>query len=269
MNNIFTATMKRILVISAMLIFSIVASAQTEDVPLAGGVRQNSGLSTIFHTWGFIGDSLSSGEHEYYDAGGGKHYVDLYEYSWGQRICAATGAKGDNYGQGGETAGGWLEHFWDKVANRNGNIDAKASPKQAYIIALGVNDRGRGVPKDKFAEQYSGIIDRILSIQPKAKIFVVTMPRDNQDREPYNEVIRSVAAKYPGSAYILDIHKYGPDYSDPAFRTLYFLGGHMNAAGYEFTAWMFMNYIDWIIRHNPTDFAQAAFIGTDYSWKKQ
>ena len=40
------------------------------------------------------------------------------------------------------------------------------------------------------------------------------------------------------------------------------MGGHLNAAGYQYTAWLMMSYIDWIIRHNMQDFSQAAFIGT-------
>lgn len=260
--------MKRFALICGLLLsMSAFAQIPTVDQPLAGGVQPVAGLASIFRTWGFIGDSLSSGEHEYYDADGKKRYVDLYEYSWGQMICRATGATGDNYSQGGETAGGWIKHFWEDLNNKNGGIDAKASPKQAYIIALGVNDRGRGVPMEEFEANYCGIIDRVMSIQPKAKFFLVTMPRDNQNREPHNEIIRKIADKYD-NAYVIDIHKYGPNYADPAFRELYFLGGHMNAAGYQFTAWMFMNYIDWIIRHNPADFAEVAFIGTEYSHKK-
>ena len=69
-------------------------------------VLQQPGFCSIFRSWGFIGDSLCSGEHEYHKSDGSKGYADLYEYSWGQFICYATGAKGDNYSQGGETARG-------------------------------------------------------------------------------------------------------------------------------------------------------------------
>ena len=143
---------------------------------------------------GFIGDSLCSGEHEYHKPDGSKGYIDLYDYSWGQRICSATGAKGENYSQGGETVRGWIEHFWNAPKNNNHNIDAKADPKQAYIIALGVNDTYRKHPvsdvdtdvnlqdftknAQTYAGCYAGIIQRIQTIQPNAKIFVVTRPRE-------------------------------------------------------------------------------------------
>ena len=60
-----------------------------------GMVSQHPGYCSIFHSWGFIGDSLCSGEHEYHKPDGSKGYIDLYDYSWGQRICSATGAKGE------------------------------------------------------------------------------------------------------------------------------------------------------------------------------
>ena len=69
------------------------------------------------------------------------------------------------------------------------------------------------------------------------------------------------------NVYVIDLFRYGPSYaSGTNFRDSFFLGGHMNAAGYEYTAWMFMTYIDWIIRNNMDDFSQVAFIGTDYEY---
>ena len=41
----------------------------------------------------------------------------------------------------------------------------------------------------------------------------------------------------------------------------------MNVAGYQYTAWEFMTYIDWIVRNNYTEFAEVAFIDTDYKHK--
>ena len=40
----------------------------------------------------------------------------------------------------------------------------------------------------------------------------------------------------------------------------------MNAMGYEYTAWMFMTYINWIIEQQPEDFQQVGFIGTPYKY---
>ena len=120
------------------------SAADTDENPIAT-VSQLPGYCTIFHQWGFIGDSLCSGEHESLDEQGHKGYHDYYDYSWGQRICRACGTEGQNFSQGGETAKGWIQHFWDTTNNRNANVSAKHNPKQAYIIALGVNDRNTGI----------------------------------------------------------------------------------------------------------------------------
>lgn len=252
--------------------------------PLAH-VSSKPGFCSIFHSWGFIGDSLASGEHESRDKNGKKGYHDFYDYSWGQRMCAAMGVKGDNYSQGGETAKGWISHFWDQPSNRNHNIDAKASPKQAYIIALGVNDQNQkvavGDPEkdickddfnknaDTYSGNYGGIIQRVRSISPDSKIFLVTNPGRKEDKatENYNQAIRKMATLFDG-IYIIDLAKYAaPLYKEGTeFRKKFFLGGHMNAMGYEYTAWMFMTYINWIIEQQPEDFQQVGFIGTPYKY---
>lgn len=280
--------MKKFLLLLFFAAVSFNVSASTvsgEQRPVDNPIRTVSsdpGFCGIFHSWGFIGDSLCSGEHEYHREDGSKGYVDLYEYSWGQRMCAAIGAEGENYSQGGETAEGWIEHFWNNPDNNNNDIDAKTSPKQAYIIALGVNDAGRGYPagdvrkdinKDDytknagtFAGYYGGIIQRVKSIQPDAKFFVVTKPQSGRAEDEFNKVIRSMPEVFD-NVYVIDLFRYGPSYaSGTNFRDSFFLGGHMNAAGYEYTAWMFMTYIDWIIRNNMDDFSQVAFIGTDYEY---
>lgn len=255
--------------------------ATAGDTPLAV-VTQNPGFASIFRTWGFIGDSLSSGEHEYHHPDGSTGYIDLYPYSWGQYMCRAMGATGDNYSQGGETTSGWIEHFWNNPSNNNANIDARKSPKQAYVIALGVNDNTMGMARgdvktdidtadftknaNTFAGNYGGIIQRVKSLQPRAKIFVVTIPRDGYSRPGINDVIRSMASVFP-DVYVIDLEKFGPDYSEGSnIRSNYYMGGHLTAAGYQYTAWLMMSYIDWIVRHNMNDFREAAFIGTDFHY---
>lgn len=64
-------------------------------------------------------------------------------------------------------------------------------------------------------------------------------------------------------AYILA--QYGPDY-DGEFKKKFFVGGHMNAAGYILSAQMITSYIDYTVRHNFEDFSQVGFIGTPYKY---
>ena len=279
--------MKKIIVLLAVITFSAASYAKEEN-PLAN-VSSNPGLCGIFHKWGFIGDSLSSGEFEYKKPDGSNGYYDAYPYSWGQRMCALMGTKGDNYSKGGETAYGWISHFWDKPDNKNGNICAKDDPKQAYIIALGVNDvRMKTKPGKEFYQLgsfdtdvnpgdyslnaqtfigcYAGIIQRVRSIEPRCRIFLVTMPRVNggEEKVEYNKAIRHMADIFD-NIYILDLEKYVPDQyvQGSEWRKKYYLRGHLSPAGYEYTAWMFLTYIDWIIRNDMDAFKDVGFIGTD------
>lgn len=251
------------------------AAENSTENPLAE-IKETPGFCSIFHKWGFIGDSLCSGEHEYHKEDGSTGYADLYEYSWGSRMCAAMGTEGDVYSQGGETAGGWIKNFWDNPKNNNNNIDAKLSPKQVYVIALGCNDTNIQIPAGDvttdvdtldyknnaatFAGNYAGIIQRLKTIAPDAKFFVVTRPDDGTVVEAYNDVIRSMATLFDNT-YIIDLKRHAPVYDDE-FKQRYYMGGHLTAMGYQLTAWMMMTYIDWIIRNNPQDFKQAAFINT-------
>lgn len=268
----------KLLLFSLLLAFSASAQQVLSDENPLSDVSGKPGMTSIFRTWGFIGDSLSSGELESRNEDGSKGYHDFYEYSWGQYLCRAAGATGDNYSQGGETASGWIRNFWDNPSNRNNNISAKDSPKQAYIIALGVNDCTRGDKPgnvltdinhddflknaDTFAGNYGGIIQRVKSIQPQAKFFVVTMPSDGHNRDEYIDVIRQMPQVFD-NVYLIDLAKYAPDYSKGSYvRNNFYVGGHLNAAGYLYTSWLMMCYIDWIICNNMEDFSQVGFIGT-------
>ncbi len=232
--------------------------------------------TAIFRTIGFIGDSLSSGEFESRDSDGAPGYHDMFEYSWGQYIARKNGLTAYNFSRGGMTAKEYVESF----ADANGFWDpGKAC--QAYVIALGVNDvlnmrqevgsvanfdaEHPENSRDTFAGYYSRIIARLKAIQPRAKFFLVTMPKggDATDgiKAAHAKLLYDIAG-YFGNSYVIDLYKYAPVY-DENFRGRYFLYGHMNAAGYIFTANMVDAYIDYIVRHNPEDFNRVPFIGTD------
>jgi len=256
------------------------ADPKPQDNPIAV-INQNPGLCSIFHYWGFIGDSLCSGEFEYTKPDGKKGYWDCYEYAWGQRMCDLMGVKGEIFSKGGETALGWIDHFWNSNNNKLKNC-AKDNPKQAYIIALGVNDSSpKTIEKHNYALGsfdkdvdmndynknaktfigcYAGIIQRLKEMQPEVHIFLVTMPR--KGKEGYNDAIRAMADKF-SNVWLIDLARYATDfYESKEFRTLYKpeKHGHLTAAGYEYTAWEFMTYIDWIIRHNMPAFKEIGFM---------
>lgn len=252
--------------------------------PLAQ-IKVTVGMTSIFHSWGFVGDSLTSGEHEH-KINGVTNWVDLYDYSWGQQICRACGTEGYNFSVGGQTA-----KAWNSGTSARAWGGAQTNIKKSYIISLGTNDINRfnnnatgnypagnvatdinltdyNLNADTFAGHLGGTIQRIRSIQPKAKIFLVTMPKsfdpDNTNTNAWNQIIRNMTTKF-SNIYIIDVYNYAPLYG-AAFRAKYFMGGHMNAAGYQYMANMLMTYIDWIVRKYPADFAQEAFVGTSYTY---
>ena len=149
-------------------------------------------------------------------------------------------------------------------------------------MALGANDRNvkfevgsvktdvdlKDYAKNKrtYAGCYAGIIQRVRTLEPRCKIFVVTQPGVPDD-DPYNSVVRELAKTFEG-VYVVDLQKwiaqkYGKN--TDALK-IYFTGGHLNAMGYQMSAWVMMTGIDWIIRHNMEDFTKAGFIGTSLDY---
>lgn len=253
-------------------------------------IRRDVGFAAMFLKWGFIGDSLSSGCHNVH-IGGEATSVDFYDFSWGQFICRLCGTEGYNFSFGGQSALGWITNtkgdgvtpISDELKLRTWD-GAKTNLKDAYTIAFGVNDvnveasvgdastdigvynpaTDTDTNANTFAGHYAGVIQRIKSVQPKAKIFCITMPQGDQGHaQAYSEVIRSMA-DYFDDVYIIDLYTYAPAIGvDWSYR--YRQQYHLNAAGYLWTAYEIMTYIDWIVRNNWRAFNNVAFIGTDYT----
>ena len=253
-----------------------------EDENPLDTIRPNGGFCGIFRTIGCIGDSLSSGEFESLDEEGNRGWHDMYEYSWGQYIARTAGCKVYNFSRGGMTA----KWYWDSFADEN-DFWSEDKLCQAYIVALGVNDlincgqepgttgdicmEDYNRNADTFAGYYARIIQRIKSMQPKARFFLMTMPQDDEiesDAEKraladrHAELMHELADIFDYT-YVLDLRRYAPVY-DSEFHRRFFLSGHMNAAGYLLTAQMVMSGIDSIIRANMEDFSQVGFIGTPF-----
>ena len=236
--------------------------------------------TSIFRKMAFVGDSLSSGEFETRDENMNPGYHDMFEYSWGQYIARKNGLLAHSFSRGGMTAKEYIESF----AEEKGFWD-KEKACQAYVIALGVNDiYNQNQPlgdisdintenwrenKESFLGYYGAIISRYKEISPDAKFFFVSFPNE-ADRRDAEKTVSTVKALYSltevfDNAYVIDLYKYGPLY-DADFRDKYFLYGHMNPLGYILTAQLIDSYIDYIVRHNPEDFKNTAFIGTDIKY---
>ncbi len=244
-------------------------------------IVQNGGFCGILRRIVCVGDSLSSGEMEGL-MDGKRIYHYMYEYSWGQFMARDIGAEVYNCSRGGMTAKAYVETF----ADEQGFWDEKYSA-QGYIIALGVNDMARVIegemvygsladvhpdaPEENphtFVGSYAAIISRYKRLQPKAKFFLMTMPSHHMDDalgqyyDRHQQTMYELAELFE-NCYVLDFRKHAPDYN-AEFKKTFYLAGHMNAAGYRLTALMVESYIDYLIRHNPDDFRQIAFVGTPY-----
>lgn len=238
------------------------------------------GMTAIFRRIACVGDSLSSGELETWDPNGKKVYLDLYEHSWGQYLARMTGATVYNFSKGGMTAKEYIESF----ANSRNFWDPKLAC-DAYIIALGVNDlyglkQEIGTVADINADEpaqsaatlagYLGqLILRLRGIQPQAKFFFLTMPRENNTPEQAalgdaHAKLMYEFAEFFGNSYVIDLRKYGPVY-DEAFKNRFYGGGHLNTEGYYLTALEVASYIDYFIRHNPRDFRETGLAGLPYT----
>lgn len=231
--------------------------------------------TAIFRTMAFVGDSLSSGEFVSRGKDNSKGYHDYFEYSWGQFIARKNGLTAYNFSRGGMTAKEYMTSYAD--ANRFFQPEKAA---QAYVIALGVNDvlnAGQEIGsiadidiedyrnnKDTFAGYYAAIIQRYKKIQPRAKFFLVTMPKGErkEDKVRAHRELLYAFADFFENTYVIDLYQYGPEYDD-AFKKRFFLYGHMNPMGYLFTANIVDAYIDYIIRKNPEDFYRVPYIGTE------
>ncbi|MBR5453132.1 MAG: SGNH/GDSL hydrolase family protein [Clostridia bacterium] len=240
------------------------------------------GMCAIFRSFTCVGDSLSSGEFESLDESGNRGYHDMYEHSWISHIGRHCGSEVHNFSCGGLSAetyiNGYADYrgFWDKKYRSD-----------AYIFALGVNDiindhtpvgtiddvdvaDYRNNNHSTFAGQYSEIISRYKEIQPRAKMFLVTMPKDyktknDELKREHRDLLAKLCETFD-NCYLIDLYTYAPRF-DLEFKRKFFLGGHLNPAGYLLFSRMIETYIDSIVRRNPDDFRQVGFIGTDLYYK--
>lgn len=240
---------------------------------------ENGGYTNIFNKISCIGDSLTEGVFEYTENGEVK-YAGIPQgfepYSYPSQLARMTGATVGNYGVGGATAKSWLE------TTACTDCFKEENKAQAYIIALGTNDTNYdgnvdtdidisnyNNNADTFVGNYAKIIQKCLELQPKAKVFVVTIPKTRTDYHHAwttgNSQIKAIANKL--GVYVLDVFTYSESHDNPdEYKNHFYLGGHRSAIGYKQTAMEYATYISWIIYNNPDDFRDVQYIGTDYKF---
>ena len=231
-------------------------------------------FSTLL-TVGCIGDSLASGESAYTD-GGETEYVDLYDYSWPQFMAKLTGNTYYNFSKGGLSTRSWL------TSNKGASLAFDGDHTcTGYIIGLGVNDVVKlgqnylGASSDidtsdyhnngdSFYGNYARIIQMIQENQPKAKIFILTMPRDdNSTFADFNTAIRYMATVFD-NVYVIDLFKYYLEEFQSGFIENNKTSGHYNAIAYQYIGQLLLNELNNYMMKNYTEFKDVQFIGTEY-----
>ena len=225
---------------------------------------------------GAIGDSLASGECAY-KLGGVDRLVDIYKHSWPQYMARMSGNAYINFSKGGMNTRTWLTNEKGyPLASQSENIC------DAYIIGLGVNDANNlGLEylgtsndidtsdytnnEDTFYGNYAGIIQRMQELQPKAKFFLLTMPRTTTLYQTFNEAIRDIATILD-NCYVIDLEEHASEFGTGSFDNLNARNGHFNAIAYNNIAIQISKLISKYMYENYTEFSQVEFIGTDYEW---
>lgn len=248
-------------------------------------IKETDGYCQIFQTWGFIGDSTSSGVMNN-ELNPSTAYRAERKTSWCEIFCRRLNVIGTAYASGGTTTSSWLQSFGnDSVLGYRNNGEREAftqSAKDAYVIFLGINDSGKTggqndstTPlgsiddvKDDYTQNpdtyygnYARIIKMCQALNQYANIFCVTanyvMMGGSMKSYGYNDAIRDICEKYSNEkVYLLDIDAYTKDldYNDGSDFKILTNHLHPTPAGYVWMSHAIGTYIDWIIRNNPSKF---------------
>lgn len=234
-------------------------------------IDKTGGYCKIFRKIGVIGDSLTCGAQ---DTEGGNNAFDCWEHSWPNYLSIATGSEIVKLAKGGLMPSNWHSVFETTARNENNKCTA-------YIIMLGHNSSLSGTiddvdgtnPLNSTADtmygQYARIIGTLRDICPDAKIFCVTYPIWYIENNKKNKMIREIAEKL--NCYLIDLYKY--DTSKDVIQNNYDQHGfgtpqidkakiHYTPLAYLRWSWEIMSYIDYIIRHNISDFTNIGYINS-------
>ena len=141
------------------------------------------------------------------------------------------------------------------------DTDTPPAGKQDGVITGVVNS---------FAAYVGAVLNRILAIQPDAKIFYLTIRNlysQNQNSYnlwlQYNNVLRQIAEmpQYKDNVYIVDEAKFGANWRCHPIPRMW-TGAHLDVMGYKYMASYFNTMIDYVIQTHMSEFKQTMFIGS-------
>lgn len=218
---------------------------------------------SVFTRGLFIGDSLTAGTFNH-NEGGTMEYEVMPQFSFPKQIERFLGISITNKGVGGATCATWWE------AHQN---DTDYGNHDFCLIQLGINDVGKqpGGWNAQSTQSLLNIIAKVKAENSKIKVFVATIipssyykgvnSQTGGSYDAASQAIRdAVAGLADPNVILVDIARYGHT------GKTYYSNGHLNALGYQRLAKDYIAYLSWIIKNNPEQFTQTAFIGTNMSY---
>ncbi len=156
------------------------------------------------------------------------------------------------------------------------NYFSDENKAEAYIIALGYNDmlgykQPVGSLKDiknkesnSVAYHYYSLIQKLLKLNPYARLFFVDMPKSPTMSKENQQLIKELRGLLKDfttiipHSYLIDIWKYGPVHNKK-FIEKFYQDGHLNFQGYYLTGKIICSYIDYIIRKEKKTFLEQEY----------
>ncbi len=139
-----------------------------------------------------------------------------------------------NRGIGGDICWGVYDRLNEVLASR---------PKKIFLL-IGINDIGRGIPKEVITAKYEQIIEKIKEQSPKTKLILQTVIPILEESIWYNymkgkspkiielnEEIKRLAEKF--SLEVIDLHKAFSDSEGQLIKEYTIDGLHLNGKGYQ------------------------------------
>lgn len=259
----------------------------TQEKPL-DNITHSGSFVNIFNKIACFGDSLTAGQFEANNTGKTTYNTES-DYSYPAQLKRILNNNVLTFARGGACASNSdtsvsESHSWLNIYQNTAFTDDNKC--ECYIIALGTNDIGYygsfdgDVDTDVDTSNYNNnaknsvggyatIIQKIIELQPKSKIFCCAIPNTRNSLETRTEANQKISAICDlfSNCFFMDFQTFGVQPDDVAeYKTIYYLGGHMSSQGYYYWALQVLSYIDFIIRNNPDDFKQIPFIGTDLSY---
>ena len=244
---------------------SIIANSLADE-PLLNSATQM--IVAGIPVMGIIGDSLSSG---YTIPEDGPAAVNThYEFAWWQVLKRDSGMDYKYFARGGVSTRSW---FTVEVGYPKASLPENKCC--AYVIALGVNDEydygldyigtaadinmaDPSLNADTYFGNYGKIIQMMTALVPKAKFFLLTIPRTSGNIPAYNTAIRNIASMF-SNAYLVDIAADYMGVFNSGFLQDHFFSAHYSAAGYQYIGKIFEKAIGDTIMANAVDFRYIQF----------